>query len=198
MKFYTMKKIPFILLLLLSVCVLKGQETKKDHYSGGMLFYQPGFTFAENEFQEIKGNSNAIGGILRFYFWDYFTCGIYGGSQTTFYTSSVSENSYMKLGYGGLFAGGSFKSGRWRFTASLFAGMGGIDNLHIEQQTGQILDRAYLFDYSVITFSPILSVDFALTSKISLTFQTICLKSRTQDKKLFYNPTAQVGILFNR
>lgn len=193
-----MKKICFLLIVLFAVSSTMAQETKKDHYSGGMLFYQPGFTFAENGFQEIKGNSNAIGGILRFYFWDHFTCGIYGGSQTTQYTSSGSENSYMKLGYGGLFAGGSFKSGRWRFTASLFAGMGGIDNLHIEHQTGQTLDNAYLFDYSVFTFSPILSVDFALTSKISLTFQTICLTSRTPEKQLFYNPSVQVGVLFNR
>ena len=193
-----MKKISFIILVCLSVFVLKAQEPKKDHYSGGMLFYQPGFTFAENGFQEIKNNSNAIGGILRFYFWDYFTCGVYGGSQTTHYNSNLSENSYMKLGYGGVFAGGSFKTGKWRFTASLFAGMGGVDNLHIESQLGSTLNDAYLYHYSVITFSPIISVDFYLTSKIALTFQTICLTSRTQDKKFFYNPTAQIGILFNR
>lgn len=193
-----MKKISFIILVCLSVFVLKAQETKKDHYSGGMLFYQPGFTFAENGFQEIKNNSNAIGGILRFYFLDYFTCGVYGGSQTTHYNSNLSENSYMKLGYGGVFAGGSFKTGKWRFTASLFAGMGGVDNLHIENQSGSTLNNAYLYHYSVITFSPIISVDFYLTSKIALTFQTICLTSRTQDKKFFYNPTVQLGVLFNR
>ncbi len=188
-----------IAFLFLSLCnALNAQETKKDHYSGGMLFYQPGFTFAENGFQEIKGNSNAIGGILRFYFWDYFTCGVYGGSQTTHYNSNLSENSYMELGYGGLFAGGSLKSGKWRFTASLFAGMGGVDNLHIERQTGTTLDDAYLYHYSVFTFSPIVSVDFYLTSKIALTFQTICLTSRTPDKQFFYNPTFQLGVLFNR
>jgi hypothetical protein len=193
-----MKKISFIILVCLSVFVLKAQETKKDHYSGGMLFYQPGFTFAENGFQEIKNNSNAIGGILRFYFWDYFTCGVYGGSQTTHYNSNLSENSYMTLGYGGVFAGGSFKTGKWRFTASLFAGMGGVDNLHIENQSGSTLNNAYLYHYSVITFSPIISVDFYLTSKIALTFQTICLTSRTKDKQFFYNPTVQLGVLFNR
>lgn len=188
----------FLILSFFLILSVHGQNSKKDHYSGGMLFYQPGFTIAHNVHQKIEGYSSAIGGILRFYFWDYFTCGIYGGSQHTQYNSFGSENSYMKLGYGGLFAGGTYKTGRFRLTASIYGGMGAIDNLHIELQSNQTLHDAFLYNYSVITFSPILSIDFALTSKISLTFQTLCLTTRTPDKSVFYNPTAQIGILFNR
>lgn len=187
-----------IIFLLFGFLSLQAQDVKKDHYSGGMLFYQPGYTIAYNAHQKIEGYSTAIGGILRFYFWDYFTCGIYGGSQNTHYKSTGSDNSYIKFGYGGFFAGATYKTGRFRLTASFYGGMGGVDNLHIEQQKQQTLKDAYLYEYSVITFSPILSVDFALTSKISFTFQTLCLTTRNSNKEFFYNPTAQIGILFNR
>ncbi|HPE39837.1 MAG TPA: hypothetical protein PLI77_01970 [Bacteroidales bacterium] len=192
-----MKKLIVTILFILSFSI-QAQEMKRDHYSGGMLIYQPGYSFAQNPHQKIEGYSTAIGGILRFYFWDYFTCGIYGGSQTTQYQSSGSDKSFINTGYGGLFGGLTYKSGRFRYTASLFGGIGGVDNLHIEKQNHQTLDEAYIYEYNVLTFSPILSIDFSLTSKISFTLQALCLTTKTPDKVFFYNPTVQVGILFTR
>lgn len=174
------------------------QESKKEIYSGGMLFYQPGYTIAHNPHQEIKGLSNSIGGILRFYFWDHFTCGIYGGSQKTHYNTPHSSNSYMNLGYGGLFVGGVVKSGKFRFVLSMFAGGGGVTNLHIEAENQNLLGDAHLYKFGVFVFSPIFSVDYALTPKIALTTQIICLTTQTPQVNYFYNPTFQIGVLFNR
>ena len=193
-----LKKIGFIVAFLLMVTGTFAQESKKDIYSGGMLFYQPGYTIAANPHQEITGLSNSIGGILRFYFWDHFTCGIYGGSQKTHYATSNSSNSYMNIGYGGLFAGGVVKTGKFRFVLSMFAGKGAVTNLHVESETQTVLDDAHLYKYGVFVFSPIFSVDYALTSKISFTTQMICLTTQTPEKNYFYNPTFQIGVLFNR
>lgn len=193
-----LKKIGFIVTFLLIVTGAVAQESKKDIYSGGMLFYQPGYSIASNPHQEITGLSNSIGGILRFYFWDHFTCGIYGGSQKTHYATSNSSNSYMNTGYGGLFAGGVVKTGKFRFVLSMFAGKGAVTNLHVESETQTLLDDAHLYKYGVFVFSPIFSVDYALTSKISFTTQIICLTTQTPEKNYFYNPTFQLGVLFNR
>lgn len=193
-----MKKWFFLFVVFTYSLFLYANEPKKDIYSGGMLFYQPGYTMAHNPHQEITGLSNSIGGILRFYFWDYFTCGIYGGSQKTHYNTINSSNSYMNLGYGGVFAGGVLKTGKLRFVLSFFAGKGAISNLHIEKQNNTILEDANLYKYGVFVYSPIFSADYMLTSKISLTTQVICLTTQIPDEKHFINPTFQIGILFNR
>jgi len=174
------------------------QREKKGVYSGGMLLFQPGYTITSNDRQDIKASSFAIGGILRMYFGKYLTAGIYGGSQKTTYPSTNSVNSYVNFGYGGPFVGLTHKSGNVRYTLSAFAGMGSIKNLHIENQTGTALTEAYLYQYSTLVYSPILSLDYALTKRLSLTFQTLCLTGSFDGGKKIYNPTMQVGLLFNR
>lgn len=173
-------------------------EEKKSIYSGGMLIFQPGGTITSNDFHDINAPSFAIGGILRFYFGNFLTAGIYGGSQKTTYITANSKNSYFNLGYGGPFVGWTRKRDKMRMTVSAFAGMGSISNLHIESQTGEVLTDAYLYEHSAFIYSPILSLDYALTKRLSLTFQTICLIGSFDDGKRFYNPTMQVGLLFNR
>lgn len=188
----------FLLLFVLLISVsIFSQENKKNLYSGGMLFYQPGFTTSNTNYLTLKDNSNSIGGILRFYIADYLTAGIYGGSQRTKYKTTGSENSHLSLGYGGPFVGLSHKSGKFRYTLSGFAGMGSVKNLHIESQSDNILTQAFFSKSSAFVYSPILSVDYALTQKISLTIQGIYLVAN-YDKKKLYNPTLQFGILFNR
>jgi hypothetical protein len=193
-----MKKWVFFFVICANFSLIFAQEPKKEIYSGGMLFYQPGYTIAHNPHQDIVGFSNSIGGILRFYFWDHFTCGIYGGSQKTHYNTTHSPNSYMNLGYGGLFAGGVIKSGKFRFVLSLFAGKGAITNLHIESENQSVLQNAFLYKYGVFVFSPIFSTDYMLTSKISFTTQILFLTSQVNKNEYFFNPTFQIGILFNR
>ena len=174
------------------------QMEMKGIYSGGMLLFQPGYTITSNDIQDIKASSYAIGGILRMYFGKHFTAGIYGGSQKTTYPSTNSIHSYFNFGYGGPFLGLTHRSGNIRYTLSAFAGMGSIKNLHIESQTGETLNESYLYQYSALVYSPILSLDYALTKRISLTFQTLCLTGTFDGDKKIYNPTMQVGILINR
>lgn len=175
----------------------KAGEEVKSLYSGGMLILQPGYTITGNDHQDIRDMSSSIGGILRMYFGRCFTAGIYGGSQKTHYKTTGSDNSYINLGYGGPFFGFSHKSGKFRYTASAFAGMGAFRNLHIENQTGNYLSNANLYKASTIVYSPILSVDYAITKRIYLTAQTLCLMGEFQNQS-FYNPTFQMGILFSR
>lgn len=174
------------------------KEEKRSLYSGGMLIFQPGTTITSNKVHDINAPSLAIGGILRFYVGKYLTAGIYGGSQKTTYPTANSKNSYFNFGYGGPFVGWTRKWDKMRATVSAFAGMGSISNLHIESQTGEILTEAYLYEHSAFVYSPIVSLDYALTKRLSLTFQTVCLIGSFDDGKQFYNPTMQVGLLFNR
>ncbi len=174
------------------------QAEKKGFYSGGMLLFQPGFTITSNDKQDIKASSLAIGGILRMYFGKHLTAGIYGGSQKTTYPSANSTHSYFNFGYGGPFVGLSKKSGKFRYTLSAFAGMGSIHNLHIEIQNGEVLEEAYSYQHSAFVYSPIFSLDYALTKRLSLTFQTLCLTGSFDGGRRFYNPTMQFGVLFNR
>ena len=50
---------------MVSVAVFS-QDNKKNIYSGGMLFYQPGFTISKTNYQTLKDNSNSIGGMCDF------------------------------------------------------------------------------------------------------------------------------------
>ncbi len=192
-----MRKIVFGIFCLSFLTSVNAQEESKSLYSGGMLILQPGYTITGNDHQDIRDMSSSIGGILRMYFGRCFTAGIYGGSQKTHYKTTGSDNSYINLGYGGPFFGFSHKSGKFRYTASAFAGMGAFRNLHIENQTGNYLSNANLYKASTIVYSPILSVDYAITKRIYITAQTLCLMGEFQNKP-FYNPTFQLGILFSR
>ncbi|HBX50343.1 MAG: hypothetical protein A2275_12355 [Bacteroidetes bacterium RIFOXYA12_FULL_35_11] len=193
-----MKKI-FITFLFCSFALFSfSQEATSGIYSGGMLFFQPGYTITNNKHQKIEDISFGIGGILRFYFCDYLTAGIYGGSQKTNYKSSGSSNSYINFGYGGTFLGISRKAEKFRFTISVFAGMGLIRNLHIEKQINDTLSNAFLYTNSTWVISPLVSIDYSITQKLSFTLQTLCLISRYDADRRMLNPAIQIGILFNR
>jgi len=194
----TVKKTLPVLLFLFAVTSCFSQSTEKNIYSGGMLLYQPGYAFSSNPFQEIKAASSGIGGILRFYIGEGLVCGIYGGSQKIHYSSAGSENSYLSLGYGGPFVGFSHKQDKFRFTLSAFAGGGTVRNLHIESQSGDILEEAYLYRHGAFVVSPILSLDYSMTQKISLTLQTVCLVSHFDGDWNLINPVLQFGVLFSR
>ncbi len=173
------------------------QTTNKNIYSGGMLVFQPGITIANNNYQNINNLSFGIGGILRLYFYNHLTVGIYGGSNKTNYSSKNSQNSYINLGYGGLFAGYTHNQNKLRYTISGFVGGGSVKNLHIEMQTQNVLNQAYLYKYPAMVISPIISVDYKITPRIWATIQTVYLIAYYNNNTL-YNPIMQFGILFNR
>jgi hypothetical protein len=193
-----MKNILLFTFLAVIIFESYSQNEKSNIYSGGMLLLQPGYSITTNNHQDIMDTSFGLGGILRFYFFNYLTAGIYGGTQKTGYYSGNSKNSNLSLGYGGAFAGLSHKVNRFRFTASAFGGMGTIRNLHIENQEGNTLIDAYLYKHSAIIFSPIVSIDFAITPRLMLTSQAVYLVAHYNNSQKLLNPTFQVGVLFNR
>lgn len=191
-----MKKLLIIPLLFFSL--FSYSQVERNIYSGGMLIFQPGYTITDNNHQKIESFGRGIGGILRFYFYDYFTAGIFGGTQKSTYISENSENSYVSIGYGGPFIGVSHKINKVRLTASAFVGRGSIKNLHIQSQSANILVESYYYDYGAVLFSPILSMDLEMSPRFLITFQTVCLISEYGNNKKLINPIFQIGILFNR
>ena len=188
-----------VLIVYFSITVsVFSQNLNKNRYGGGMLFLQPGYTDSANRHQNIHGLSFGLGGILRFYFYDWLTAGIYGGTQKTKYSSGNSESSYINLGYGGPFIGLSRKSGKFRYTISAFAGKGTIRNLHIESQDNNMLTEAYFYKNPAMVFSPIISLDYALSQILNLTFQTTLISARSDDINKLFNPAIQIGVLFSR
>lgn len=100
-----MMRLGLVAFLVCTFCLKIDAQEYKNLYSGGMLFFQPGYTVASNEYQKINSYSSGIGGILRFYARKHLTLGLHGGSNKAVYKSSNSKNSYISLGYGGVFAG---------------------------------------------------------------------------------------------
>jgi hypothetical protein len=174
------------------------QSGTKHIYSGGMLFFQPGYTMTSNGHQEIESMSYGLGGILRFYFYEHFTAGIYGGTQKTKYATELSDLSYISLGYGGPFLGVTHEKGKVRLTASFFAGKGTVRNLHVESEYHNLLLLSWFYKEPAFVFSPLLSIDYALTPRLNLTLQTVCLTASYGEDKMLYNPTLQIGVLFGR
>ncbi|HOK38879.1 MAG TPA: hypothetical protein P5538_08000 [Bacteroidales bacterium] len=187
----------FFFFILLFVTFLNAQENT-NLYSGGMLILQPGYTLAKNNHQEIQTTGLGVGGILRFYVYENLTLGITGGNQKTKYLSTGSHNSFISLGYGGPFVGYTKKGDFFRFCASIGFAKGRIKNLHIESQQDETLNEAYFYNYKANVIFPILSLDYLMTKKISLTSQFIFLSAKYNQNDLYFCPVFQVGILFNR
>jgi len=163
-----------------------------------MLFLQPGYSIAENQNQKIRSMGFGIGGLLRFYIKDHLTLGVIGGSQKTGYKSSNSNNSYISLGYGGPFVGYTIGKEKFRFCAAVSIGRGKIKNLHIEDQDGTILKQSNYYSYSANVVYPMLSLDYYLTKKLAIVFQTIYLMAQYNKNDLYFCPVFQLGIVFNR
>jgi hypothetical protein len=173
-------------------------QEQKPLYSGGMLFLQPGVSFADNPHQNIRSVGFGIGGLLRFYIKNNLTIGIIGGSQKTNYKSTNSTNSYTSLGYGGPFIGYTLGCEKFRFCAAISIGKGRFKNLHIENQESTILKDADYYSYPANIAYPMISFDYHMTKKISAVFQTICLMAQYNKNHLYFCPVLQIGVVFNR
>ncbi len=187
-----------VVLCLLQVGSVFGQAEKQNIYSGGMLIVQSGYTSATNAFQKIETSSLGVGGILRFYLFNHLTTGIYGGTQKSHYKTSTSNDSYINLGYGGVFLGFTHKVKKFRFVASGFVGGGSVKNLHIVQQNQTHISDAQFYKKSGLVLSPILSIDYSLTQRLNLTVQTVALYSKYDVTNYIFDPIFQVGLLFSR
>jgi hypothetical protein len=193
-----MKRIVLTISLIFILNAVFSQDSTNNIYSGGMLILQPGYLMTQNVHRDIQGLNFGLGGMLRFYFLDFLTAGIYGGTQKTKYKTTASDNSYLSIGYGGVMFGLTKKVNRFRCTLTAFAGRGSITNLHIESQNNHMLSGAYLYKESAFIVSPLLSLDYALSKRLLLTMTTNYLTAKREDNTYLYNPTVQFGLLFNR
>jgi len=191
-----MKKI--LLGLLLYSLTYNAYCQEKSLYSGGMLFFQPGYTRYQNQSQEISNFSFGLGGLLRFYPTKHLCVGLAGGTQKAKYITSGSVNSYISLGYGGLIFGYTFIHGKMRFCANIGLARGRLKNLHITQQNGSIINQGDFYSYGAWVVYPSLSFDYMLTKKISFTTQLIHLSAVYNENDLYFCPVFQLGVLFNR
>lgn len=195
--FVNMKIKIFVIIFFANFIVVNLFGTNTSSYSGGMLIFQMGSVSTTNQHQDINDTSFGLGGILRLYFFNHFTTGIFGGTQRANYSSTNSHYSYITLGYGGPFIGLTHSTDRFRFTASAFLGMGSVKNLHIEEQNGSHITNAYIYKSSTRVASPLVSIDYFITQRLVLTTQFAYLMANYNEKR-FQSPTLQVGILFNR
>jgi hypothetical protein len=191
-----MKK--FLTGLLLCPFLVFAQETERPRYSGGMLIFQPGIAFAVNPRTSIRSYSSGIGGVLRLYFGPVFTSGLFGGTQNLTYVTAGSENSNLSLGYGGAFAGLSLSRQRLRYTFSLGFGGGSFKNLHIESQIGETLTDAVFYQRGVMVISPMASLDYHLSKRLSATLQMNSVYVPRSENQTYTNLSLQLGLLFRR
>lgn len=188
-------KVIFVSLLL--VGTISAQE-QKPLYTGGMLFLQPGYSIAENQYQNIESIGFGLGGFVRFYIKKHFIIGIIGGNQKTNYETTGSVNSYFSLGYGGIFFGYSQKLKRLRLSVAVSTGMGKIKNMHIEKQTGEKISSAYYYAHKTFVAYPVFSLDYSILEKLSAVAQMILLTAHYNKNDLYYCPSFQLGVAFNR
>lgn len=193
-----MKKISVLIFMLTLLFLEASSQNSKPLYSGGMLFIQPGYTLTQNPYQNIESVGFGLGGILRFYPFDHLCVGVSGGSQKAKYNTIGSENSYITLGYGGLIMGYTMAKNKYRFCASIGVARGKLKNLHISEQTGAVINDAAFYSYAAWVAYPLLSFDYMLTKKISLTSQLTTLSAVYNKNDLYFCPVFQLGILFNR
>ena len=194
-----MNKLPQIFLsIIFAFCFFPAvAKENKALYTGGMLILQPGHLTGNNHLYSFEANTHGVGGIFRFYFLKYGTIGIYGGTQQGNYPTKNSSDSFLQIGYGGPFIGLSFQKNKFRYTFSSFVGKGTLKNLHIDKQTGTQLEQAHYVKQGITIFSPIASMDYALSKRLYLTLQTVYLLSYYEESKL-HNPIVQIGLLFHR
>ena len=159
---------------------------------------QPGFSSASNPHQRFNSMSHGLGGVLRFYFRGNFAAGITGHSHKATYQTEGSEHSTLSLGYGGPFAGYSRSNGKYRFTLGVCGGMGTLRNLHIEKQTGNIIEEAYLYRHRAYVVSPLVSLDLHVTARLSVVIQCMIPVAFYDTGRIYTNPAAQFGVVFNR
>jgi len=195
-----MMRIPILIFcaFILHTPNIEAQTGSQPLYTGGMLMFQPGLSYASNPHERFEGVSFGLGGILRFYFGGDITAGIMGHSHKAKYETGGSDQSTLSLGYGGPFVGFSKNADNHRITLGVFGGMGTLRNLHIEKQTGNLIEKAYLYRHRAFVFSPIISLDIHLTAKLSLVLQGMSPIAFYDQQRIYVNPTAQFGIVFNR
>jgi hypothetical protein len=170
------------------------QEKKKPITFQGGMYYGSGYCWLNNEFGEAKGVVSGLGGRLHFNLLKHFRAGIMGNSVTLNYENS----SYIKVTTVGLTAEAYYVAGRFNFAFGAFGGFCIDKNLHAFSRIGSFVNAD--FQKKRLGFiSPMVTVSFQITQKISLALITDYLYSPLLSRNTSFNLlNARVGIFFNR
>lgn len=203
----------FLLLLCINAVFAQEQASKKKMafagYSGGMLFhtgYLKGGSFdlynPQGDFLQsftIEGMPIGLGGALRFQFGKHLRIGGEG------YASSIRYNnneSYMRIGRGGILADCVWQTGRWMPYAGAAIGGGSVKNLTLLEETKEDFVTEQYTSYrrfSIFTITPFAGVEFALTPKINLVFMADYQFELSKNAPDFASGARfYIGIMFNR
>lgn len=208
------KAVCFISLLFLISVVAAQEETSPrkmsfQGYNGGMLFhlgYVKGDRFTLYDSQGnplescvVEGIPKGLGGSVRFKFGKHLRIGAEGYASTVNYNGN---DSYMRVGWGGLLADCVWKIKRWLPYAGATIGGGGVKNLTLLQDVRDDFAVEPYASYrksSIFTVTPFVGVEFALTPKITAVFKADYQFELSKKSPEYAAGTRfYIGIMFNR
>ncbi|MDR0364743.1 MAG: hypothetical protein LBH92_06990 [Bacteroidales bacterium] len=211
-----MKRVVCLCILLFLIGFVEAQERLSQRkmsfqgYSGGMLFhmgYVKGSRFDVYDMQgnilktcAVEGMPRGLGGAIRFKFGKCIRIGGGGYASTIKYNGN---DSYMRVGWGGLLADCVWKINRWLPYAGATVGGGGVKNLTLLQDTKDdfVVEPYVLYrKSSIFTITPFAGVEFALTPKINIVFMFDYQFELSKKSTNYYASGTRfyIGIMFNR
>ncbi len=148
-------------------------------YSGGMMFnighvqsqkyslYNPNATHAQN--LQLRGFTTGLGGALRLNFGKHLRVGGEGYVSNLHYGEN---DSYSKIGWGGLLVDYVLEFEKWTFFAGTLVGGGTYRNLTLLSETPidyRIEENSTSFrKYSFLALDPFVGIEYALTDRVHL------------------------------
>ncbi|PLX00951.1 MAG: hypothetical protein C0594_14935 [Marinilabiliales bacterium] len=189
-----MKKLKLIVLL---ICFTASSFASEDKLFGGGMFIETGYWKVSTLYGDASGSPLGIGGKLHFQLSKHYRIGMMGAKTTLNYINIGLEGSYLQLGYGGLTGEAVYEKGDVIITGGFLFGGASINNLHLLNKTvPESVYSAQINHYTSLIFSPIVSVEYAATEKISLTLICDYLMGDkiAEDTKL--GPKFRFGVIF--
>jgi hypothetical protein len=189
-----------VILLVLIFSALPGmayprQAISRPSFCGGM-FYQVGWSRIQTPAGTVSGISRGLGGKLGFYVSPSLRLGAMGFSGSLRYDKNVhSPSSHISMSAGGLNAELVRHLRSVAFSAGIMLGGGRIEHLHI-MDVGAGSNTVSYNDYSTFLIAPMLSLEYPLSEKITVTVTADWLLGTAVISGINYGPSLRLGVLF--
>jgi len=168
-------------------------------FFGGGMAIQAGYVSLENKYGAFDGIISGLGGRLHFYLGTIFRIGGAGAAVKLFYEDPGLEESYVRIGYGGLTAEITRSIGSWQVSLGLLAGGGGFRNLHIISKNDDTTIVAFLDVRTTLVLSPIVTIERKISDAISLMGMVDYLWGPDLGEKQYLGwPKVHIGVLFGK
>lgn len=187
-----------LLMFTLSASVASGTPGSHRFFGGGMAV-QAGYVKLENKFGTPAGVMRGLGGRLHFYLGRHWRAGGAGAAVSLAYDNPGLDDSYVRLGYGGITAEVTAQRGRWRYSAGLLAGGASFDNMHVVARTDGGRFDGYLDHRATLIVSPLVTLERSMTDAISLMVMADYLWGpKLGVRRHLGGPKLHFGVLFNK